>query len=201
MSVDELYVHKGIEKDPTGYGEYLGVYDIADRENFCYEFGKYTEFDDKKFFKPVFKNKETQAYYDSEHDFWIVGKEYLELIINHYTDKVRNSYNEMLTPFLDKDSDHRGSEFLNSVKTEYKLNGNEYTFDFSKMSSNQQTMLFKIFEHMRSMRMEWVSFLPYDLKSGNEVTTSWKYEYNVFELVRIYKTFDFKKNHLIYYGY
>jgi hypothetical protein len=42
---------------------------------------------------------------------------------------------------------------------------------------------------------------PYDLNRDDEVTTSWKYEYAIFELVRIYKTFDWKKNVMIYYGY
>ena len=64
-----------------------------------------------------------------------------------------------------------------------------------------------MFEHIRSMASEWgvksflLNNLPYDLKKGNEITTSWKYEYGIYELIHIYKTFDFKNNTLVYYGY
>ena len=48
---------------------------------------------------------------------------------------------------------------------------------------------------------EWLDMLPYNLTKGDEITTAWKYEYNVFELVRIYKSFDWKKNVMVFYGY
>lgn len=56
-------------------------------------------------------------------------------------------------------------------------------------------------EHIRSMRTEWTCLTPYNLKNGDNITTSWKYEYAIFELVRIYKSFDWKRNVMIYYGY
>jgi hypothetical protein len=55
--------------------------------------------------------------------------------------------------------------------------------------------------------MEWGLFCyfkggtPYDASDNPRLVSSWKYEYEIFELVRIYKTFDFKKNVLIYYGH
>ena len=51
------------------------------------------------------------------------------------------------------------------------------------------------------MRIEWTRLTPFNLEDGEEITTSWKYEYGIFELVRIYKSFDWKKNVMIYYGY
>jgi hypothetical protein len=42
---------------------------------------------------------------------------------------------------------------------------------------------------------------PYNLENGSEVTVSWKYEYTIFELVNIYKNFDWKNKIMIYYGY
>jgi hypothetical protein len=38
-------------------------------------------------------------------------------------------------------------------------------------------------------------------ENGDQVTNSWKYEYSLFELVRIYKQFNGKENILVYYGY
>lgn len=48
---------------------------------------------------------------------------------------------------------------------------------------------------------EWIKS-PYNLDiNKSELVSSWKREYQVFDLVRIYKTFDFEKNFLIYYGW
>ena len=41
----------------------------------------------------------------------------------------------------------------------------------------------------------------HDTPENPKLVSSWKYEYEVFELVRIYKTFDWKRNVMIYYGY
>ena len=43
--------------------------------------------------------------------------------------------------------------------------------------------------------------IPYNLENGEQVVNSYKYEYSLFELVRIYKAFDWKNNIMIYYGY
>jgi hypothetical protein len=43
--------------------------------------------------------------------------------------------------------------------------------------------------------------LPYNLEKKDNITTSWKYEYSIFELVYIYKKFDWENDLLIYYGY
>jgi hypothetical protein len=107
----------------------------------------------------------------------------------------------MFKPFLG--SDGYAGEFLNSIKSEYGYEKTQYSFDFSKITKEEQTSLLELFEHIRSMRNEWVScyLKPYDLTKGDEITTSWKYEYGIFELVRIYKTFDWKKNVMVYYGW
>ena len=42
---------------------------------------------------------------------------------------------------------------------------------------------------------------PYDLDDDTDcIVNSWKYEYVIFELVRIYKTFDWKNDVLLYVG-
>lgn len=44
--------------------------------------------------------------------------------------------------------------------------------------------------------------VPYNLdKSDENLVSSWEYEYTIFELVRIYKTFDWEKETMIWYGY
>lgn len=38
-------------------------------------------------------------------------------------------------------------------------------------------------------------------KKNDKLSTSWYYSYETFDLVRIYKTFNFKNNKLVFMGY
>ena len=182
LSVEEI--HKLHNEDPED--GWVGPYDLCKP---LYEFGKYTEFDDEKYYTPFFRNKETQEHYNSDQDFHIVGKDFLSKIVEHYSDKVRNYYDEML------------KSFWNPETKDFKIDLTELTPEYKKS-------LYLCVEHCRSMAMEWGVATwfsgkedPYKLDDGDSVTTSWKYEYSVFELVRIYKTFDWENDLLIYYGY
>lgn len=201
MTCDELVNFYQIETN-EGESWYKGVYEYGER---LYEFGKYTDFDPPKdSLNPFFENKELMDIYD-ECDFNIVTKEFLAYIIQRYNDRVSDYYNDMINPFfggkdslLDRESP---STFLNSIKTDYTSSNKNKTFDFSKITQEEQNALYKIIEHVRSMRTEWTCLTPFDLSSHDDVvTTSWKYEYAIFELVRIYKSFDWDNNVMIYYG-
>ncbi len=206
MTKDQLIEHYKIERldyeIEEGYIG-MGVYDFGTA---LYEFGKYTDFEPPKgSLKTFFKNKELNKYYTDDHDFNIVTPEFLAYIIDSYKRRVEDYYNKMMTPFFGKkveryDRDNP-TNFLNSVKVEYNYPNNKYNFDFSLITQEEQNALWEMIDHVRIMRMEWALMKPYDLTNGDEVTTSWKYEYAIFELVRIYKTFDWKKNVMIYYGY
>ena len=206
MTKDQLIEHYKIKREDYEIEEGyigMGVYDFGKE---LYEFGKYTDFEPPKgSLKTFFKNKELNKYYTDEHDFNIVTPEFLAYIIDSYKKIVTDYYNDMMNPFFGKkveryDRDNP-TDFLNSVNVEYDYPNNKYKFDFSLITQEEQNSLWKIIDHVRSMRTEWTAIIPYDLSRGDEVTTSWKYEYVIFELVRIYKTFDWKKNVMIYYGY
>jgi len=179
LSKKELYkIH-----DENPEDGWVGPYDICKP---LYEFGKYTEFDDGKYYTPFFRNNETQEYYNGDHDFHIVGKEYLELIIKHYSQKIKSYYSDMLKSF----SDDNGRFDIKSLDTPENKKG-----------------VMECIGHCRDLALEWgisgwfEDSLPYNLENGGSVTTSWKYEYSIFELVRLYKTFDWENDLLIYYGY
>jgi hypothetical protein len=60
----------------------------------------------------------------------------------------------------------------------------------------------ELFDHVKSMGMEWTHDFAVNLHRETPViTSSWKYEYSIFELIRIYKNFDFKNYVLIYAGH
>lgn len=190
MGHDELLEHYG-----EGEEGYVGVYELGDR---VYEFGKYDDFDPPKgCYSGFFENTNTQSHYS---ELSIVNKFFLQYIIDGYANKVKEYYNEMCEPFF-KGQFNRPSDFLNTIQTDYKIKENDHTFDFTQITQEEQNALFKIFEHMKSMRSEWDYLTPYNLKMGEHVTNSSKYEYSVFELTRIYKTFDWDKYYLYFYGY
>jgi len=193
MSRLELFQYKNPGKEVDEDDLYIGFYDLVSE---LHNFGKYVEFGEEKFYKPFFKNKETFKYYDSDQECYIVQKEFLQHIIEWFSQQNSTYFNEMIDPFF-KD----GNKFLNSVKTEYNRPNNKHTFDFNLITEEEQTAMFKMIEYIRSIRVEWTQLSPYNLDSGDEVTTSWKYEYVIFELVRIYKTFDWKKDIMVWYGW
>jgi hypothetical protein len=191
LSLKELYKHKGEEwhDDPDDRIGYVGVYDIA--YNTHYELGKYVDSFDKKFFKRVFINKETQKYFEEEHDFYIVQKEFVEELINYYTEKVRTMYNKLLTPFFGDN---------NKIREEINLKEGD------TLTEDQITSIYTLISHTREMGFEWgvmgwfKDSVPYNLNS-TELVGSWKFEYAIFNLVNLYNTFDWKKNVMIYYGH
>lgn len=202
MSSEQLKDFYKIEIEEDGYW-YKGVYEYG---NELHEFGKYTDFNPpKKSLKPFFKNKEIMMRYE-EYDFYIITPEFLEYIIETYKKKVCDYYNDMMNPFFGGDLNEKQykdepTEFLNSAKMDYNFPNTNYSFDFSKITQKEQNSIWKMIDHVRGMRSEWVNLTPYNLKEGEEVSNSWKYEYAIFELVRIYKSFDWKRKVMIYYGY
>lgn len=198
MNKKELY-----ESMNTDIDDYLGPYDII--EDNLHGLGKYVDVFDKDLFKPFFLDADLHESYNEEGELLIVGKEFLEAVIYRYNNNVQTYYKKMLEPFnLLEDS--RGSEFINSISSKYDDNFDRtHTFDFSLITEKEQTALFDMIEHIRSMGREtginFMNLLPYDLEQKDKITTSWKYEYAQFELVRIYKTFDWENNIMVYYGY
>jgi hypothetical protein len=189
MTIQELYVFKN-EEWVEDYSEgYVGVYDVAYNQH--YELGKYVDQFDKKFFKTVFKNKETQKHFTEEHDFYLVEKEFVEELIKYYTEKIRTYYRNMLEPFFEGSESKAG--FMKTKDT--------------PITVEEMGGIFELIDHVRVMAMEWgvagwlADSTPFDLNSDRELVSSWKYEYAIFNLVNLYRTFDWKRNVMIYYGY
>ena len=149
---------------------------------------------------PFFSNQELQEFYSEDIELWVVNKDFLRYVIETYKEKVREYLSDMVKPFLDEDG-YRG-DFLKSVKTNYGIRDDKYEFDGSTLNKEQQNSIVNILNHIISVHTEWNMIVPFNLDDGkDEVTSSWKYEYSIFELVRIYKTFDWENNVMIHYGY
>lgn len=77
----------------------------------------------------------------------------------------------------------------------------------SKYSWNRSDQLDRAKVYFNEKLNEWNNEIvpelkPYDLNKENDnIVRSWLYEYEVFELVRIYKNFDWGNNSLIFMGW
>jgi len=180
--------------------DWVGPYDICKE---LYEFGKYTNFQPPDgSMIPFFTNKELQEFYSVDDEIWVVNKDFLKYIIDSQRDRIRGYLRDMVSPFLDENG-WKG-DFFKSVETKYGLKNDTYDFDGSILTPNQKTSIINIINHIISINSEWSydHILPYKLDDGkDEITSSWKYEYSIFELVRIYKTFDWENNVMVHYGY
>lgn len=189
LTTSEFNIHNNeIENGYVSVSDFtIKLHDLGKDCNIQYPKNSYN----KKFFK----NKELNYVYNNEDtDLFIIKKEFFENIIEYYRIKISTYYDEMILPFAN-------SELLKNVSIEYDSD-NKYHFDFSLITNKEQTALYKIINHVRSFRPEWDRHKPYDLNDGlEEITSSWKFEYAIFELVRIYKNFDWKKNIMVYYGH
>lgn len=207
MTKGQLIEFKKMELDEDELEEgYLGI-GVYDFGKTLYNFGKYTDFNPpKNCTLTFFKNKELNNYFTEEHDFCVVKPEFLEYLIEYYSQMIKKYYNEMLTPFYESTDQYdrnKNKPFLESAKTKYAYPQDSHTFDFTKITDDEQTALFKIIQHIQQMSSEWYGERrPYKLKQNSDcLISSSKYEYAVFELVKIYNTFDWKRNIMYFYGY
>lgn len=160
--------------------------------------GKYVEYDlSLGLMFNFFTKRITREFMGDDEELYRVDKEFLEFVIEDYRSKIKKNYDEMGTPFRD-------SEFLRSANYDINLGQDDlvddYSFDFSKLTQKETNALYKILMHIRTTHFEWRLGAPYNIEEGEEITKSNKYEYAIFELIRIYKTFNWKKNILVYYG-
>jgi hypothetical protein len=113
---------------------------------------------------------------------------------NHFfaTEEIRKHFDENDFWIVDK-------EFLLSIIEKERIVMANWYRECTKKSHEEL-----VFE-MENLASEWegkFGVCPYDLNlSKPNLIASWKRDYNIFDLVRIYKTFDFEKNHLVYYGW
>jgi hypothetical protein len=178
----------------------IGLYDIC---NELYEFGKYAGFNPPEGSLIQFFDKpEVDIKFNEDREMKVADEGFLKYVIESYIERIRDYYKDMAEPF-------RVSKFMRTVRSGYTKDGDKFDTifqaDFRELNVKEQTAMIKAVKHVLSFVTEWegeYGFLPFDLsKKDGVVSSSWKYEYGIFELVNIYKHFNWKKNVMIYYGY
>lgn len=140
-----------------------------------YELGKYFSFLDEKYISSFYDfdiEKETEC------EFYILSKEGLKEIIENYRKCIFESYNNLFNIY-------------NNI-----INNKE---DISFENPDVSDIGCYFSEKMREWNNEFCR--PYWLdekKSDGNIVKSWRSEYAIFNLVDIYRTFDWDNDYLIY---
>lgn len=168
-------------RERHGEEKYLDI-DFFKQEQ-IFEFGKlYFEDTAERIYetgRPLFDNKDIQEYF-ADYQPYIVTKEALKIAIEIYEQKIINYYKGL----FEKDE---------------KLCEPFFRIPFDKIDKSIQE---KCVEHCRNQLSEWLrGFAINKSEKDEKLTNSWQYEYEIFELLRLYKTFDFNKYDLLFYGW
>ena len=106
-----------------------------------------------------------------EYAPYVVGKEGLLELINVFQEKITRFYEDL------------------------KVDDGE--FDYPSLTAERKQEL-----HINKMIRNWKNGNPVDLDANSDrIVRSWDYEYQIFELVRILKTFDFEKDTIVVMGW
>lgn len=125
-----------------------------------------------------------------DEEFSILTKEGLRALILEYEESVKSYYKDTLTPIQNTLLN------INKNNSDYKANTISLVLTRDKFS----TLLYLL----NSLNFEWVqkrTILQFDNMQDGEMTTSWRMEYAIFNLMYIYKTFNFDNDYLIYSGW
>lgn len=183
MTLAELKKWYTTATGKTVDGEYdpsIRPYDIANKR---YELGKYCELE---FLTPeetrVFTHDECEQYFNEEDELKIIGKKGFEAIIEDYRQKISKHFNDLVAQI---DREEPADEI------DIKLG-----------------LVPSIDKHIKDKAKEWgencdkYKLFPYNLSLQSEnVVGSWKYEYAIFDLVRLYKSIDWENEQVLIMGW
>lgn len=147
-----------------------------------------------------YKNRKDSMYYPEYHtQLYEIGKyvSYEEGRLPFYTKFDIKEKEESEFDILTKDG-------LKYIIKEYHKNIFEY---YSKVLNKSEEDSRYAIDHIKYNLREWAknyNLSPYYLdekKTDGPIVSSWKMEYAIFNLVSIYRFFNWNKNHLIYSGW
>lgn len=155
--------------------DYLAKYEILGQKEF-YDLG--SDFDYAKeienIAKPLFSDEKLQK----ETEILVCNESVFLLIIEKIRQKNVKYFQKLLT--ADEDT----------IRAHIKKKAEEWQTYSEMFGVETKSNIFS------------VCLVPYNLNKDKEtLVNSWLWEYQIFELVRIYKSFDFSKNTLLFYGW
>lgn len=146
-----------------------------------YELGKYSEIGFKlESERPsVFASEELKERY-SDYGFALLTKDDFKSVIEFYRQKIISWFKSLL-------------EIKDSSKFTAEYTKEQYQFEMLKG---------EVQDKIDAWSGKYFGISPIDLNDDKErITGDWSYEYVIFELVRVYKTFDWENNDLVLVGW
>ena len=129
---------------------------------------------------PLFQQAETNEYFNENHLRLCTQNTFL-IAIDALRELIKKNYEEL--------RDSKDKEYLffeNKAKAWSKVS--EF-LDISQLPEEKQDSI----NHLH---------FPYNIALDDaQIVSSWEYEYAIFELVRLYKSFDWENNYLIFLGW
>lgn len=189
----EKFRHKSYEELMKEFGEdidepdhaYLDVHSMLGKT--VTELGKYFDTDahDKMVLENFFTNPEVEKEKE-DYEVRILKPDALLTLAKHFEDNVKKHYDELVgIPY--------GT--ANNWTEEKELR--------EKLFENKEQLI-EIARSVLDRRTSWnsshSSVVNKD-KDSKTLTNSWYYEYEVFDIINLYKTIDTENNYLIIYGY
>lgn len=146
-----------------------------------YELGKYSEIASKlESERPsLFTSEELKERY-SDYGFALLTKDDFKAVIETYRQKIVNWFESLLDP-------------------------DKCQITSNKLSKEERKRLeweYEIKDKLEIWSGKYLGVLPIDLdESRKRIAESWSYEYAIFELVRVYKVFDWENDDLVLVGW
>lgn len=125
-----------------------------------------------KYTKKIFKNREIQDWYNEDTELMIAKPEILDALIEFYISKTEKYYKDLTL----EDSDNPKDKYGTPLKPQLE----------------------RLQQHVKT-QLSWLKFVN-DSNSKWCLSTSWLYEYDIFNLIHIKKMFDPKKQVLVWAG-
>jgi hypothetical protein len=152
---------------------YIVEYEIGTQ---IYDFGKNVDFE-SKFLHNFFDRNFIYTCADTE--FYRVNKDFLAHAIDIYKENTIKQLTSYILPF--------GNVYENG-RCEFEF---DFESDFSKINKEQEKKIEEMILNVKKKIAAWLfSKNAIDQSEQEKITGSWLYEYAIFELVRISKSFD-----------
>lgn len=129
--------------------------------------------------KPLFNKDDTQEMF-ADYVPYVVGKAGLLEAIKIYREKIINFYKDLLID----DEEYINNFFVDVRRKEIK---------------SEEKM--KNFVRNQIIEFDYCDFVNIDETKNWCVTSSWQYEYSIFNLVHILKTIDWDRDTILFYGW
>jgi len=168
----EEQVKEFLERDTVDY--YIIKHYLNPTE--IHECGKYFDYDISKLIK-----EDCRDYSDDDTEFCIVQPKALLVCAEHYK--------------------QNAVKWWKNIITSIDMTDEEIKEDWKNYPEGRPNIKEKLEWHVRELEDKSIDVLDTNIKHKYRITSSWMYEYTMFELIHLYKTIDWDKYYLIWMGY